>query len=204
MSDQSLVPGGPVEMLRRFMRRERQNLNVVKVGKVIQVNTDNTVDIEIQGKIRFRGAEKSYPQLKNIPYMILGGGGAYIDMPVTAGDEGLVFFCDYDISLWQDHGGSEAVSTDRTHSLSDAFFVGGVHNGSNVLSKDGNKVIIHSKNGGMPAAAARVGDEVTIELTVLNSGDVAGFTTAAGPVTITAPVTLKGTITKGSEGVDIG
>ena len=75
-----------------------------------------------------------YPVLIQCPVFILQGGGAYLTMPIKAGDTGLVLFNDREITTWLTTGQVVPPQNSRTHDLSDGVYFGGIRNLLNVIS----------------------------------------------------------------------
>ncbi len=64
-----------------------------------------------------------YPVLTDVPVQFPSGGGGVLFFPLTAGDTGIVLFCDRDIDAWWQAGGANIPNSPRKHSLSDGIFV---------------------------------------------------------------------------------
>lgn len=75
-----------------------------------------------------------YPALIQCPVFILQGGGAYLTMPIKAGDTGLVLFNDREITTWLQTGQVAPPQNQRTHDLSDGIYFGGIRNLLNVIT----------------------------------------------------------------------
>lgn len=109
-----------------------ESFNCVKIGKVENVNTANqTVDVQILHKrldINKNKRElKNYALLKQVPFIVLGGGSSNLTFPISKGDNCLLLFCDYEIDRWWDTGESLPANFERKHDISDAFAIVGVH-----------------------------------------------------------------------------
>ena len=68
--------------------------------------------------------------IDQVPIMNIGCGGFGIDIPVVAGCEGLLIFCDYDIDDW-DLSRVVTPNTARVHDQNDCFFLPTFNFGSN-------------------------------------------------------------------------
>ena len=68
--------------------------------------------------------------IEAVPIINIGCGGFGIDIPVKAGCEGLLIFCDYDIDNW-DLFRSAIPNTARVHDQNDCFFLPAFNSGSN-------------------------------------------------------------------------
>ena len=75
-----------------------------------------------------------YPVLIQCPVFILQGGGAYLTMPIKAGDTGLVLFNDRELTTWLTTGQVVPPQNQRTHDLSDGIYFGGIRNLLNVIA----------------------------------------------------------------------
>jgi hypothetical protein len=149
MEEKNLPPNLDV-ILSDLKRDIFATLNCVQIGKVTKVNgTDQTVEVQIQIKQPLTdGSSVSIPLLVDVPYFILQGGSAYIDMPITAGDYCLVIFNDRDIDIWWTTNGSEHdPNTSRKHSLSDAIALVGVNPKTAVRDYNGNAAGFNGGDG---------------------------------------------------------
>lgn len=64
---------------------------------------------------------QDYPILVDVPFLIIGGGGAGVTFPIKQGDECLILFNDRDIDNWFAGATSGPVATARFHSFSDGL-----------------------------------------------------------------------------------
>lgn len=119
-------------------------MNCIKIGKIEKVTTsEQTIEAQIQWKVTLEdGTVKRYPLLIDCPFFVLQGGGAFLDMPIKAGDYCILLFNDRDISNWLETGAEVELNTNRKHSLSDAIALVGINPSSSALALDGNKVIL--------------------------------------------------------------
>ena len=84
-----------------------------------------TASIRPMVKARFRGKPVSLPVLQDVPVFFPGTRAAGITWPVSAGDECLVIFADFQVDEWLVSGEEGEPASARCHDLSDAFaFVG--------------------------------------------------------------------------------
>jgi hypothetical protein len=138
-------------------------MNCIQIGKINSIKSDEgTAEVELQIKrLAVDGTSTTIPVLTDCPYFVLQGGGAYIDMPITAGDYCIVLFNDRDIDNWWSTGNQSTPNTNRKHHLSDGIALVGINPKTAVLDYDGSVVRILGKNGaGKEAEAARKGDEI--------------------------------------------
>lgn len=109
--------------------------NCHRLGKVESINpAQNTISATISSKwTQDDGSIIDYPLLVDIPFMILSGGEAHIDMPINAGDDCLILFNDRDIDNWF-VGNTTPPNTSRLHSLSDGLAIIGFRNKTTQIS----------------------------------------------------------------------
>jgi hypothetical protein len=125
------------------------------------------------------------PISRQIPVVCLNGGGAggggtgcILTMPIQAGDECLVIFCDFCIDSWWQSGGTGNVQLDkRRHDLSDGIAIVGPFSQPNAID-DYNE----------DSAELRTLDG-TVKLTLGEDG-----ITLTGPVTLDGATTINGDI----------
>lgn len=117
-------------------------MNCIQIGKIESVNlSEQTVEVQIQFKRRvFEDEIKSYPLLVDVPFIVLQGGGAFLEFPIEKGDTCLVFFNDRNIDDWWDSGSLKEPLTTRKHDLSDGIAFVGLNSKNSALSLDGSKV----------------------------------------------------------------
>ncbi|AFC22583.1 putative baseplate protein [Bdellovibrio phage phi1422] len=131
------------------------NLNCHSIGKIQKVNANNqTVEIKIVYKktniVRSRDGDykqklEEYPVLLDIPFVNLRGGKAGLSMPIKAGDECLVLYCDRTIDDWFANGIVGALSSNRMHSMSDAIALVGVNSMQNLVEGyDQNRAVLYN------------------------------------------------------------
>lgn len=185
--------------------------NCVQIAKVEKVTPgEQTIEASIQIKrLASDGTSTAYPILVDVPYMVLQGGGAYIDMPIKAGDYCLILFNDRNIDSWWSTANVADPPTKRKHSLSDGFAIVGFNPKTKVLDQDGTWVRVLGTSGpGAEKEAARKGD--AIQSTAADDSTFWTWLTAAAAVlaglgvAVPAPTSLTGKITGGSAGVKIG
>lgn len=163
------------------------SLNCVNIGKVESINADEqTVEVTLQIKRLAQDATSTaWPMLVDCPYFVLQGGGAYIDMPITAGDFCLVLFNDRSIDTWWDTANMTDPRTPRKHSLSDGIALVGLNPKPQALEHKDTSV-------GIEAAGKKVRINNNAEKLFTLMGDlidaVSGLTTYGSPAshTVTA------------------
>lgn len=197
MSDM-LQTKGLYEMMEQFLKIVFETMNCCKIGKVIAVDTaQQTVDCEIMTKdtVPQKGGEKivSYPELDNIPFIVIGGGNSYISFPVSVGDEALIIFNDFDYTRWQETGEAQPSLFRRHHDLSDGIAIIGLRNMNRLIQNYSDFVKILYDGGDAGKSSIEVKD-VSIDMTtdtVNASKDVSivGNTTIGGTADVTGNIT---------------
>lgn len=180
-------------------------LNCVQIGRIEKVNDNQTVEILIQVKRRVPTGTINYPILVDCPYVVIQGGGAYLDMPIAVGDYCLVLFNDRNIDIWWSSANVKEPETKRKHSLSDGIALVGLNPQTGTLENNGQIVRLLGQSGpGSEEFAARQNDLITVDATT----DPTLFTWISAVATATgvtpAPTSITGKITGGSTEVKIG
>jgi len=210
MSEQTINPPDLDDVLLELKNEIFANINCVQIGQIEKVNTNQTVEIQIQVKRRVNGdITKDYPLLVDCPYFVLSGGGAFIDMPISKGDYCLILFNDRNIDNWWSTENVTEPADRRKHNLSDGIALVGINPDTKALDRDGAFLRILGPSGpGSEAEAARKGDA-----TLSSPADDPTFWTwlAAAAVVLAglgvvppAPTSLTGKISGGSTEVKIG
>jgi hypothetical protein len=119
-------------------------MNCIQIGRVESVNlSEQTVEAAIQVRRQsVDGSSIAYPVLVDVPFFVLQGGQAYIDMPITAGDYCLILFNDRNIDRWWATANVAEPATSRKHSLSDGIALVGINPKTQVRDIDGNNARI--------------------------------------------------------------
>lgn len=177
-----------------------ESLNCVKIGKIENVDTTNqTVDVQILHKrvnMNFKTRElKDYSLLKQVPFVVIGGGQANLTFPIAKGDNCLLLFCDYEIDRWWDTGESLPSNFERKHDISDAFAIVGIHSMVDLIQGYSRYVQLkYSDNSKIV-----VGNEITLNNSqVTATGDVNASGTITG-AQIVAGNGFSGVVTVGNQ-----
>lgn len=146
--DQKMPPDMKV-VLKELRNDIFATFNCVQIGKIEKVTpAEQTVEISIQIKrAAADGTSTATPILVDCPYFVLQGGGAYIDMPITAGDFCIVLFNDRDIDTWWDSANLADPHSTRKHSLSDGLALVGINPKPDALAMDGSKTRVINPAG---------------------------------------------------------
>lgn len=213
MSDQPIIEPDYDDTLVEIKTETFATLNCIQIGRISTFDKGNqTANVEIQFKRRVTDTEiADYPVLQDCPVFVLQGGGAYIDLPIAAGDYCLVLFNDRNIDTWWDTADVAQPDTRRKHSLSDGIAIVGINPRTSVRDIDGSIVRILGTSGpGGEEPAARqkdtTGSSAADDATFWNwvttiSAAVNGLAPGSVP---TVPTSLTGQITGGSSEVHIG
>lgn len=177
-----------------------QSFNAIKVGKIISVNTSNqTVDVQILHKRIDKNELKErklleYSVLQNVPFVVLGGGTSSLTFPISAGDNCLLLFCDYEIDRWWDTGEAQPSTYQRRHDISDAFALIGVHSMVDLLQGYSQYVQLKYND----SSTITVGESIDITNKTTNISEDANIgkdLTVGKDVTVTGNVTANLLIT---------
>lgn len=79
-----------------------------------------------------QGNSVEYPPLTDCPCLFTRGGGFHVVHGYDSGDDGVVLFSDRCIDSWFESGAKTTPLDFRIHSMSDAYFIGGADNLTNV------------------------------------------------------------------------
>ena len=130
------------EQLEEFIEHIKNSINCQLPAKVVSVNSDGTVDLEV-----FRNDEIANQKLISIKIKHIESGKAFIFLGVSVGDYGIVRFFDTSI---QDYiqGNADYNYDDRTHNSNDASFeLGFIPNPSSYTFPTGHDLVIGTKDG---------------------------------------------------------
>lgn len=126
----------------------------------------------------------------NVPLCFPSAGGFSLTLPVQAGDEGLLVFCDMCIDLWWSRGGIQNQFERRRHDVSDCGFYPGGRSQPRVLTAySADSAQLRSDDG---AAYVEVA-----------AGHVVNVV-APGGLNITGPVMVMGTVMASGEVIGNG
>jgi len=114
----------------------------VQIGKIEKVTAaEQTVEVTLQIKRPAAdGTSSAIPLLVDVPYMVLQGGGSYIDLPIAKGDYCIVLFNDRDIDTWWSTANMADPSSSRKHDLSDGIAIVGLNPKTKPLPMQGATV----------------------------------------------------------------
>lgn len=141
MEEKNLPPNLDV-VLSDLKREIFATLNCVQVGRVTKV-TGSEQSVEVQLQIRqplIDGSSVAVPVLVDVPFFVIQGGSAYINMPVSIGDYCIVLFNDRDIDTWWTSDGVSDPNTTRKHNLSDGIALVGINPKTAVRNYNGDNL----------------------------------------------------------------
>lgn len=145
-----------------------------------------TVQIAIREQIRtpYGPQNTEISPLYCIPIAPFRAGGFAFTLPIQAGDEGFLIFCDMAIDLWKARGGVQNQLVMRRHDLNDSFFLPGGWSQPRVLENySTTSAQLRSDDGSVVVDVAASGITLTApKVTINSSGDV--DITAQGAVNI--------------------
>lgn len=171
MSDPTRYPPDFDDVLVELKREIFANLNCIQIGKITLFDPiTQTAQVQIQVRRRIRGIlTAAYPLLLDVPVVVLQGGGAYIEMPITTGDYCLVLFNDRNIDTWFSAGQALEPPTKRKHSLSDGIALVGLNPKTGSLGLVGQQVKISYSGNSVTMNASGVSIEDTFGNTISTS-----------------------------------
>jgi hypothetical protein len=143
-----------------------RSINCVQIGTIKSYNASlNTAEISVNFKTQLAdGRIFDGPVLADCPVFVLSGGGAFINMPIVAGDTCIVLFNDRDIDTWWFSGQVYVPNSPRAHSFSDGIALVGIRPLTNPLGLDASAMAI---NAGVHLL--QVKNSAKSLLTILNS-----------------------------------
>ena len=180
MKPDEILPANTLSLLEAQKSDIFATFHCVQIGKIEKVTSaEQTVEVTLQiRRPAADGTSSAIPLLVDVPYMVLQGGGAYIDLPITAGDYCIVLFNDRDIDTWWSTANMADPSTNRKHDLSDGIAIVGLNPKTAPKEMAGTSL-------GLIAADKKVRIKNDIETLFTLMGDlidaVSGLTTYGSP-----------------------
>lgn len=147
MSEQTRFPPDLDDVLLELKNEIFANLNCVQIGKLQKVNSNQTVEIQIQVKRRLANNTISdYPLLVDCPYFVLSGGNTYLDMPIKKDDKCIILFNDRNIDNWWSTENVKEPADRRKHNLSDGMALIGIGSDVNFFDLSGDAIGLRAKD----------------------------------------------------------
>lgn len=177
------------QALEMYFGNFSEALNCIKIGKIENVDFSNqTVDVQVLHKrvsMNLNKRElKDYALLKQVPFIVLGGGNSNLTFPISKGDNCLLLFCDYEIDRWWDTGENLPANFERRHDISDAFAIVGVHSMVDLLQGYSQYVKLKYSD----SSYIEIGESVNINNEQTN---VSGKLNVTGDITGSAKATAE-------------
>ena len=209
MSKERVIPPDILTTFDDFKSEVFRDLNCIKIGE-IQEYDKATASAQVKIKIKEwidKDEDKSvsYPIIKDVPVMVLQGGGAWIEFPIAKGDPCLLLFNDRDIDNWWTSGNETTPDSLRKHALSDCLVIVGINPKSSALALTGklrlfggpHKMDLVNDNQGLAdlvgqlfseidSILAKVSGLITDIKSITTTNCVVGAPVAVGPGSIIA------------------
>lgn len=149
MKPDEILPANTLSLLDAQKADIFSTFHCIQIGKIEKVTAaEQTVEVTLQiRRPAADGSSSAIPLLVDVPYFVLQGGGAYIDMPIAAGDYCIVLFNDRDIDVWWSTANMADPATSRKHDLSDGIAIVGINPKTAVRDMDGEKLRIINPDG---------------------------------------------------------
>lgn len=137
-----ILPANTLSLLEAQRAEIFSTFHCVQIGKIEKVTaSEQTVEVTLQIKrAATDGTSTAIPLLVDVPYMVLQGGGAYIDIPITVGDYCIVLFNDRDIDTWWSTANMADPASTRKHDLSDGIAIVGINPKPSPLPMEGSTI----------------------------------------------------------------
>lgn len=96
---------------------------------------ENTAKISPANKERFDYVpkEEEYPLLIDVPFIVMRGGPAYLNIPIKVEDQCVILYNDRSIDDWFVSGKRSTLSSNRLHSIADGIALVGVSSMQNLI-----------------------------------------------------------------------
>ena len=181
------------ELLEQAKERAVMDVRVSMPARIVSFDAaTKTAQVEIMLKmVDEDDAPVDYPPLTDCPCVFTRGGGFHVVHPYKAGDNGVVLFSDRCLDGWFESGQAAVPMDYRIHSMSDAYFIGGADNMTDVspiipdamfIGKDDNSAGLQINGDG---SVILKGASFTIE-PVTNSNGIVNTGTIASTQDVTA------------------
>jgi hypothetical protein len=106
--------------------------------------------------------QTNYPLIVDMPVVILGGGSAYLTMPIAQGDQCIILFNDRSIDNWFQGGQVGPVATSRFHSFADGValvglnYLTGTGNTTALMNYDSARAVLRNGTTGVGVSTTKV------------------------------------------------
>ena len=167
------------------------NINCVKIATVESFNSEDlTVACRVNNKILIGLKKDGNQELMDYPLIyakvhFFGWGNVGATYPIEKGMEGFLLFNDRELETWFLTGSSGNLKYERSHDLTDAIFVCGLHSKPNMIEFIADCLALYYKN-----SIIKLFDEsIDISTQTLN---VTANTVQTGDITLTGNITQTG------------
>jgi hypothetical protein len=136
------------DVITRAMQNHLDDVHTCLPGQIVSYDY-KTQSAQVKPLIKktfYNGKTISLPVIVNVPVAMPAGGGATINLPMTAGDKVILVFSERSLERWLATGEDSEQGAPRRFDLSDAFAIPGI-NALNFSSKgNGKDFVIEFKN----------------------------------------------------------
>ena len=148
----SLTPNNNKSLLNLFEEMTSvifSTLNCVKIGEIQSFDpATQTASVKILSKKvnEYNLNERElvdYTVLEQVPVVFPKGGSSYISYPVSAGDNCLLLFCDFELDGWWISGEARPSNFPRRHDLSDAIAFVGINSTVSLIQNFSNFLMLY-------------------------------------------------------------
>lgn len=183
---QDLYEDKSSELLRR--------LNCISLGKIEAFNPETqTARVSFNFKKQRGDKIYDYPVLDGVPCLVLKGGLGSLELPISAGDNCILLFCDRSIDDWIISGQVKEPPYTRCHDLSDALAIVGIRPLTAAISNflaDGVKLYYDDAKVQLRKGLVEISNS---QSQVVLSG--ASATVTASSIILNGDVTVSGSLT---------
>lgn len=135
------------ELLEQVKKNAALDVRVSMPASIVSFDrATKTATVKIMMKMDSDDGEIEYPPLVDCPCVFMRGGGFHVVHPYREGDSGLVLFSDRCLDGWFETGQAGIPLDYRIHSMSDAYFIGGADNLTDVSSIPDDAMFIGKDN----------------------------------------------------------
>ena len=169
----SLTPNNNKSLLNLFEEMTSvifSTLNCVKIGEIQSFDpATQTASVKILSKKvnEYNLNERElvdYTVLEQVPVVFPKGGSSYISYPVSAGDNCLLLFCDFELDGWWISGEARPSNFPRRHDLSDAIAFVGINSTVSLIQNFSNFLMLYYAANSF----IEIGDQINITNSQVN------------------------------------
>jgi hypothetical protein len=178
------------DLLNLINQCQRSGLWTMLPGEIVDYNAGSQ-SASVQPLIMTRQPQEddtvnvmSAPIVHNVPVMMMGPGRGRITFPIAAGDTCALWFASRSIARWVTNGGQVDPGDDRTHDLSDAICIVGLHNFAQVPTDAPTNAVVFNLGSGI---TAKIGSSGASNNLLTTSDSTAWMTALALVITNASP-----------------